>query len=41
MEKDTLTMWWFDDNIDYRVVREISEFVANYIVTKIQEAWNN
>lgn len=41
MEKDTLTMWEFDDNIDYMVVREISEFVANYIVTKIQEAWNN
>ena len=41
MEKDTLTMWEFDDNIDYRVVREISEFVANYIVTKIQETWNN
>ena len=41
MEKDTLTMWEFDGNIDDRVVREISEFVANYIVTKIQEEWNN
>jgi len=30
-------MWEFEDNIDHKVVKELSEFVANYIVTQIKQ----
>lgn len=30
-------MWEFEDDIDHKVVKELSEFVANYIIEQIKE----
>ena len=30
-------MWEFEDNIDHKVVKELSEFVANCIIEQIKE----
>ena len=33
-------MWEFEDYIDHKVVKELSEFVANYIIEQIKEELN-
>ena len=33
-------MWKFEDDIDHKVVKELSEFVANYIIEQIKEKLN-
>lgn len=33
-------MWDFNDDIDHKIVEELSAFVADYIVKQIIEIWN-